>query len=546
MNSLPSGIRGNVVAADAVLEALLTHPEPGDGFTLFVHPWKEKLLKLKLATLGLTEEHNSKVQVRPLNRLGHKAQREFLTSLLAPLTGNSDTESGDTIYKLRDHYLDSPCPMLILSHGLSQHSLLYDFFFRFLTERSYVFDSLICTSAASRRTARLVLDDLQKHAAGLHYAGRIDRIPLCVNTDVFRPREDKAELRRAFEFPEDAVVLLYLGRLSMMKSDLRPVLKVLSALVHEGAQSEVLLVLAGTEDSGVSLHLVEYASSLGIKDNVRILLNISNQAKRRLIPSADIFVSLVDTLEESFGLAPIEAMACGVPQVVSNWSGYRDTVVHGETGYLVPTYWMNCTDDLAATGSILGAVHDHAVMGQSIAIDLAELYAYLKELIGNRDLRQRLGNQSRERALREFSYANVARLYRELMQDVSDCSTKFKERQSRRGNVTEAKYFSYFSHYASRLLDEKDRVRIQKSSIRGTVPAEMDALPGPLRVFDEINRTAIAGMLDLLQGEESESMSIDFLLFEASKRWDLGRELATRHVLWLLKHGYVQIANGSE
>ena len=53
--------------------------------------------------------------------------------------------------------------------------------------------------------------------------------------------------------------------------------------------------------------------------------------------SADIFSSLSDNFQETFGITPIEAMASGLPVVVSDWDGYRDSVRHGVEGYLVPT-----------------------------------------------------------------------------------------------------------------------------------------------------------------------------------------------------------------
>ena len=49
------------------------------------------------------------------------------------------------------------------------------------------------------------------------------------------------------------------------------------------------------------------------------------------------FLSLVDNPQETFGLAPVEAMAAGVPVVVSDWDGYRYTVSDGVEGFLIPT-----------------------------------------------------------------------------------------------------------------------------------------------------------------------------------------------------------------
>ncbi len=60
--------------------------------------------------------------------------------------------------------------------------------------------------------------------------------------------------------------------------------------------------------------------------------------------AADVFVSLSDNIQESFGITPVEAMAAGLPCLVSDWDGYRDTVVHGETGFRIP--------DLVAAGRL--------------------------------------------------------------------------------------------------------------------------------------------------------------------------------------------------
>src|SRR6202012_5551691 len=52
---------------------------------------------------------------------------------------------------------------------------------------------------------------------------------------------------------------------------------------------------------------------------------------------ADVFVSLVDNIQETFGITPVEAMAAGLPVVVSDWDGYRSTVRDGVEGFLIPT-----------------------------------------------------------------------------------------------------------------------------------------------------------------------------------------------------------------
>ena len=83
--------------------------------------------------------------------------------------------------------------------------------------------------------------------------------------------------------------------------------------------------------------LEEAAAKLCPAVEVRLLngddLNLGAVARA----ASDTFLSLVDCLQETFGLTPIEAMASRLPVVASDWNGYRDTVVEGRTGFRIPT-----------------------------------------------------------------------------------------------------------------------------------------------------------------------------------------------------------------
>jgi glycosyltransferase involved in cell wall biosynthesis len=80
---------------------------------------------------------------------------------------------------------------------------------------------------------------------------------------------------------------------------------------------------------------------------------------------------------EGFGVACLEAMAHGRPVVASAVGGLTDLVVDGETGLLVPPR------------------------------DVVALRAALDRLLGDRDLRRRLGSAGRERARERFSWDAV-------------------------------------------------------------------------------------------------------------------------------------------
>jgi glycosyltransferase involved in cell wall biosynthesis len=269
--------------------------------------------------------------------------------------------------------------------------MLYTAFLSLVLVGALECDSIVSTSKASRQALLNILEHVTDHfnrEFGTHLAchARVDVIPLCVNTERLRPHE-KLPLRRHLGLPRAALVFLYVGRMSLPKGDWFPFIKMFAGLVKQNPRKNLLLVMCGTQESAYVDRLQEYARTLCISDNVRFELDVSDETKELLLPASDVFVSISDTVNEAFGLAPVEAMACGVPQVLSDWDGYRETVVHGETGFLAPTYWTRCDRDLALTGSLLGADFDHRCLGQSVATDMGAFGRFLQELIGNTELR---------------------------------------------------------------------------------------------------------------------------------------------------------------
>jgi N-acetyl-alpha-D-glucosaminyl L-malate synthase BshA len=76
----------------------------------------------------------------------------------------------------------------------------------------------------------------------------------------------------------------------------------------------------------------EIAERLGIEDSVVFLGK--HAAIEELLSCADLF--LLPSESESFGLAALEAMACGVPVITSDTGGLPEVVVEGEVGHLLP------------------------------------------------------------------------------------------------------------------------------------------------------------------------------------------------------------------
>jgi len=82
--------------------------------------------------------------------------------------------------------------------------------------------------------------------------------------------------------------------------------------------------------------LKEYVSKLSLSKNVIFTNNLKEYDLLNLYRQAYIYA--YTSPEEDFGLGPIEAGACGVPSIVWDHAGPRETVVDGETGFRVPPY----------------------------------------------------------------------------------------------------------------------------------------------------------------------------------------------------------------
>ena len=96
------------------------------------------------------------------------------------------------------------------------------------------------------------------------------------------------------------------------------------------AARDVRLVLAGQcPNQGYIGYLNAHLAFLGIADQTLILQDFPDFQKLQTLSACDVFVSPVDSIQETFGIAVVEAMAHARPVVATSWSGYRDLVADG-------------------------------------------------------------------------------------------------------------------------------------------------------------------------------------------------------------------------
>lgn len=154
-----------------------------------------------------------------------------------------------------------------------------------------------------------------------------------VDTDRFK-RDEDPELRQSFATKNEKILIHV--------SNFRPLKRVDDVLyafkkIKKNIPSKLLMVGDGPERIRLEElcrhnHLCDDVHFLGKQDAVNQLLSISDLF---LLPSAN----------ESFGLAALEAMACGLPVVSSNAGGLPEVNIHGQTGYV---HDIGNVDDMAS------------------------------------------------------------------------------------------------------------------------------------------------------------------------------------------------------
>lgn len=135
---------------------------------------------------------------------------------------------------------------------------------------------------------------------------------------------------------------------------------------------------------------------------------------------------------------------------MADWDGYRETVVEGETGFLIPTTWAACDEDLSLASPLLAREWlDHLALAQSVVVDPQRLYRALRTLIEQPALRRSMGEASRVRALAEFSWPVVIARHEALWRELSAIAQADSRGADPRPTYGDPAFWAAFRHYAT-------------------------------------------------------------------------------------------------
>ncbi len=180
----------------------------------------------------------------------------------------------------------------------------------------------------------------------------IEVIPNFIDLDRFR-RSNKEHFRKAIS-PEEEKIIVHVSNFREVKR-VPDVVSVFDYVLKHDIKAKLLLVGDGPDRKRAE----QRCRDLGICDQVRFLGK--QEQVEEVLSIADLF--LIPSGSETFGLAALEAMGCGVPVISSNIGGLPEVNIHGETGYLCD---LGDTDGMGQYAvNILSNQEEHKKMSQN-------------------------------------------------------------------------------------------------------------------------------------------------------------------------------------
>ncbi len=415
-------------------------------------------------------------------------------------------------------------------------------------------DALICTSAAVRAATESQIAataDYLQHRLGATKRNQplIETIPLGINTDEFKfSAQERAKWRRELDIPEDAFVALYVGRFNV-QAKMNPVPMALAMeLAAKQTGRPLYWIMSGwaaDENYGEKYHADTRAACPSI--HYRIVDGRRPETRFTIWSAADFFLSLSDNIQETFGLTPLEAMAAGLPCVVSDWDGYRESVRDGLDGFRIPTRaprpgtgrdfsyrysqgWDNYSTYAGASS-------------QFVAVDVEAAAEAIARLANDPDLSRKMGDAAQQFARSTLDWRALIPRYEALWAEQNRRRLAAMAEGSA-PTVPEDPWrtdpFKTFAGYATEHLRPSTLVSLTPGVPPGEVQARL-SIPAVSYTRSFLpNAQEIQAIYDVIaNGQEMEAAAV-VSAFPAGRRAILERSL-----LWLAKYGIVRLRTRS-
>jgi len=218
-----------------------------------------------------------------------------------------------------------------------------------------------------------------------------------IDPDEYQPTSDPTVLER-FGIDPSRPFVLFVGRITRQKG----IIHLVKAIENFDPGFQVVLCAGAPDTEAIAEEMEAAIEEQKQKRDGIVWIDemVDNATKIALYSAADVFCC--PSIYEPFGIINLEAMACETAVVASQVGGMKEVVLDGETGLQVPLEQMS--------ESPFEATHPE--------VFAADLAAAVNRLMGDAELRTRMGKAGRQRVIEHFSWSAIAQqtldLYRSL------------------------------------------------------------------------------------------------------------------------------------
>lgn len=416
-------------------------------------------------------------------------------------------------------------------------------------------DAVICTSTAVKDNVTRLLQaqvDYLKDRLGITkmVLPHVPVIPLGIHTADFAFTDSqKAAARAALGVSPEALVVLFMGRLSFhAKAHPLAMYQALEAAAKATGKS-VVLVECGWHANEFIEKAYADAARLACP-SVRVVTLDGRKAEDRLTAwaGADVFCSLSDNIQETFGIVPIEAMAAGLPVVVSDWDGYKDTVRDGVDGFRIPTLMPQAGlgGDLALRHALETDTYD-MYCGHTcslVAVDVQATAAAFEKLFTNPELRRQMGEAGRKRAVEVYDWKPIIGQYEALWAQQTELRLAAKAQAENKGVKPLAHPwparmdpFHAFANYPTQALTPQTRLALVDADAETAITRALAYRQLAMVGFAKVILPSEAEIRAVLQAATPTGAALEWVQALAEDR----RPFVFRALAWLVKLGVLRV-----
>lgn len=410
-------------------------------------------------------------------------------------------------------------------------------------------DAIICTSRAVHASQTAQFDEIDTYFSERFGKAparpQMPVIPLGITPqDHAHDAAARARLRRRMDWRKDDVVVSTLSRLTPYgKFDPLPLF-----IALEAAQKRLMkplklhFVACGLYPDGHSRKVFEEsAAALMPSVSYTHLDGASAKARAEALSGADIFTFPIDNIQETFGLAPLEAMAAGLPQITTDWDGMRDTVTE-DVGVRIPTRALPASRGEMDAWGYLSKRLNYAQYGNTnsalVEVDLAALTDAITTLASDPAKRRAMGQAGLARVRAEYDWRVIIPQYQALWAELSAIRRTASKGETPRhlhDNPAALSPQKLFASYPSEVLPHG----IGPCAATGTETdlEEIYALRGYARMGSPFEQLKT---LRLVLGAVAQTGETGARASKIAKGHKMNPLTVDRCYVWLLKYGFLK------